>query len=302
MTKPAILVHPPLPMFEPLLAAYDIAHLPCTRTDIAAAVVVGGVGLTHDEITALSGLKLIVCLGVGYDGVDVDFCRARGIAVTNGANINQEDVADVAIGLLIGVARYFPLGRKVLYEGAWRPPVPVPPQRRLRGMKLGIVGMGAIGQAIAVRASAMGLEIAWTGPRAKPEVAHRYEPDLIALATWADALALACRGGPATENLIDARVLAALGEDGILINVARGSVVDEDALIAALKAGKLFGAGLDVFAQEPTPPERWAGLDNVMLLPHLAGGTRDAILGVTHNALENLRRFFASEPLLTPLP
>lgn len=301
MTKPTIIVHPHLPALEPQLSAYEIEHLPSTRADIRAAVTIGSRGLTNEQIAALPGLGVIVCLGVGYDGIDVDFCRARGIAVTNGGNINQEDVADVAIGLLIGVARYFPLGHKLLMAGQWRPPVPVPPQRRLRGMKLGIVGMGAIGQAIAVRAEAMGLEIAWTGPRAKPNVAQRYEPDLIALATWADALAIACPGGRATEKIIDARVLAALGEDGILINIARGSVVDEDALIAALKAGKLFGAGLDVFAQEPTPPERWAEFDNVMLTPHLAGGTRDALIGAVYNARENLRRFYAGEPLLTPL-
>ena len=138
-------------------------------------------------------------------------------------------------------------------------------------------------------------------PRPKPESGFRYEPDLLKLASWADALAIATPGGKATEKLIDAPVLAALGEEGILINVARGSIVDEDALITALRAGKLFGAGLDVFEQEPTPPARWAEFDNVMLTPHLGGGTREALIGTTQNALENLRRHFAGEPLLTPL-
>ena len=193
---------------------------------------------------------------------------------------------------------------KKLREGLWQPPAPlaVPPQKRLRGMKLGIVSLGAIGRAIALRAQTMGLEIAWYGPRAKPDSGFRYEPDLLKLANWADALAVTTPGGKATEKLIDARVIAALGDDGILINISRGSVVDEDALIAALRAGKLFGAGLDVFAQEPTPPARWAEFDNVMLTPHVGGGTRDALIGSTVNALENLRRFFAHVPLLTPLP
>lgn len=301
--KPVLLVHPPLGMFETRLADYAVAHWPLDdeerRAEARAAVTIGSVGVSNAMIDALPNLECIVCFGVGVDGLDLDYCRRRGIAVTHGREINHEDVADVAIGLLIAVARAFTQGERVLREGKWTPPMAVPPQRRLRGMKLGIVGMGAIGQAIARRAQAFGLEIRWNGPRPKPDVAHNYEPELLKLAQWADALVVAARGDQ--TGLISAAVIDALGENGILVNISRGGVVDEDALIAALKAGKLAGAGLDVFQQEPTPAARWADVPNTTLLPHIAGGTRDALYAGTQNVLENLRRFYAGEPLLTPL-
>jgi hydroxypyruvate reductase len=301
MTKPALLVHPPLGLFESQLAAYDIVHWPTDRTDIRAAVTIGGVGLTNAMIDALPNLGVIVCFGVGVDGLDLAHCKARNIAVTHGRDINHEDVADVAMGLIIAVARDFTRGERLLREGAWTPPLAVPPQRRLRGRKLGIVGMGAIGQAIAARAEAFGLKIRWHGPRRKAEVAHEYESDLHALARWADILAVAARGDASTRQIIDARVIEALGPEGLLVNVSRGSVVDENALISSLKNGRLGGAGLDVFEQEPTPVARWRDVPNTTLTPHLGGGTREALYEGSQNVLENLRRYFAGEPLLTPL-
>lgn len=301
MTKPALLVHPPLGLFEMQLGAFDVVHWPTDRTDIRAAVTIGHVGLSNPMIDALPNLGAIICFGVGVDGLDLAHCKARGIAVTHGREINHEDVADVALGLIIARLRLFTEGERVLREGAWSPPLAVPPQRRLRGRKLGIVGMGAIGQAIAVRAAAFGMELCWHGPRRKPEISYRYEGDLLELARWADVLAIAARGDKSTENIIDARVIEALGADGVLINVSRGSVVDEDALIAALKGGRLGGAGLDVFREEPTPVARWQDVPNTTLTPHLGGGTREALFAGSQNVLENLRRFYAGEPLLTPL-
>ena len=301
MTKPALLVHPPLGLFEMQLGAFDVVHWPTDRTDIRAAVTIGHVGLSNAMIDALPNLGAIVCFGVGVDGLDLAHCTQRGVAVTHGREINHEDVADVALGLMIARLRLFTEGERVLREGTWSPPLAVPPQRRLRGRKLGVVGMGAIGQAIAARAEAFGLEIAWHGPRRKPDVAHRYEADLLELARWADVLAIAARGDKSTENIIDARVIDALGSDGILINVSRGSVVDEDALIAALKDGRIAGAGLDVFQEEPTPAARWKDVPNTTLTPHLGGGTREALYAGSQNVLENLRRFYAGEALLTPL-
>ncbi len=301
MSKPALLVHPPLGLFETQLGAYDVVHWPTDRADIRAAVTIGHVGLTNAMIDALPNLSCIVCFGVGVDGLDLAHCKQRNIAVTHGREINHEDVADVAIGLMIARLRLFTEGERALREGTWSPPLAVPPQRRLRGRKLGIVGMGAIGQAIAHRAQAFGLEIAWHGPRRKPEVSHAYEGDLLELARWADILAIAARGDKSTEHIIDARVLDALGADGILINVSRGSVVDEDALIAALKDGRLAGAGLDVFDTEPTPAARWKDAPNTTLTPHLGGGTREALYAGSQNVLENLRRFHAGKPLLSPL-
>ncbi|MEZ6023018.1 MAG: NAD(P)-dependent oxidoreductase [Hyphomonadaceae bacterium] len=159
--------------------------------------------------------------------------------------------------------------------------------------------MGAIGQAIAHRAQAFGLEIKWFGPRAKPDVAFPHEPDLIKLADWADILAVSARGDQ--TGLVNADVIKALGSDGILINISRGTVIDEDAVIAALKSGALGGAGLDVFQDEPTPVERWADVPNCTLTPHLGGGTREALYAGSQNVLENIRRFYAGEALLTPL-
>lgn len=301
MTKLPLLVHPPLGLFEMRLAAYDIVRWPTDRTDIRAAVVIGHLGLTNAMIDALPELKCIVCFGVGVDGLDLDYCRARGIAVTHGRHINHEDVADVAIGLMIARLRFFTEGERVLREGKWTPPLAVPPQKRLRGRKLGIVGMGAIGEAIAVRAKAFGLDIKWYGPRAKPAIKHTYEPDLMKLADWAEVLVVAARGDKSTANLINADVIKAIGSDGVLINISRGNVIDEEATIAALKSGALGGAGLDVFVEEPAPVSRWADVPNTTLTPHLGGGTREALWEGSQNVMENLRRFYAGEELLSPV-
>ena len=303
MPLPALLVHPPLPAFEAQVSdRYEIVHWPSDRTDATCGVTVGHTGIPNEAIDAMPGLKTIVCFGVGVDGLDLTHCKACGIAITHGPNMNQDDVAELAIGLMIATLRQFTLGERYLREGNWRPPVPVPPRRRLRGQKLGIVGMGAIGRAIAARAAPFGVEIKWHGPRAKPDVAYAYEPSLLALAEWCDILILSVRAGTETENIIDARILEAIGGEGLLINVSRGSVVDEDALIAALKSGTLGGAGLDVFVEEPTPAERWRDVPNVTLLPHLGGNTRDALIAGVINVSENVRRHFAGEPLLTPYP
>jgi lactate dehydrogenase-like 2-hydroxyacid dehydrogenase len=298
-TKPALLIHPPLGLFEMRLADYDVVHWPADRKDIRAAVTIGSVGISNAMIDALPELGAIICFGVGVDGIDRAYAEKRGIVITHGRDINHEDVADVAMGLIIATARSFTEGERVLREGRWAPPLAVPPQRRLSGRKLGIVGMGAIGQAIVARAQGFRLEIKWNGPRAKPDVPHTYEPDLLKLAEWADILAVAARGDQ--TGLISADVITALGPDGILVNSSRGGLIDEDAMIAALKSGALGGAGLDVFAQEPTPQERWEGVPNTTLLPHLGGGTREALYAGSQNVLENLRRFYAGEDLLTPL-
>ncbi len=303
MSKPPVLVHPQLGLFELQLAnAYEVIHWPTNRTDITAAITIGSKGLTNAMIDALPALKTIVCFGVGTDGLDAAYCKQRGVQISYGPNINNEDVADIAMGLIIATARGFTLGERTLREGKWIPPMPIPPQKRLRGRKLGIVGMGAIGQAIAARAAPFGLEIKWTGPRAKPDIAYGYEPDLVALASWADILTLCPRADKTTEGMVSAKVIEALDDDGILVNVSRGSVVDEAALIAALKAGKLAAAGLDVFEEEPTPVSRWADVPNTTLLPHIGGHTSAALFMGAQNVMENLRRHFANEPLLTPLP
>jgi lactate dehydrogenase-like 2-hydroxyacid dehydrogenase len=302
MTKPPLLVHPSLGFFETRLAAdYDVIHWPTERKDIRAAVTIGHVGISNEMIDTLPELGCIVCFGVGVDGIDLAYAAKRGVAISHGRDINHEDVADVAIGLIIARLRLFTEGEKVLRGGAWTPPLAVPPQKRLRGRKLGIVGMGAIGSAIAVRGGAFGMDIKWYGPRAKPDVKYAYEPDLLKLAEWCDILAIAARGDKTTEKIVNADVIKAVGGDGIIVNISRGSVIDEDAMIAALKAGALGGAGLDVFVEEPTPVSRWADVPNTTLTPHLGGATREALWEGSQNVIENLRRFYAGEELLTPL-
>lgn len=297
--KPALLVNPSLGGFEARLAeSYDVAHWPqdaARAGDIAAALVIGGVGLPNDVIAALPNLKLIACLGAGYDGIDAPFARARGVTLTNCPNINNEDVADLAMGLMLSVARHIAHGDRNVRSGAWREGVLT--SSRFSGRKLGIVGLGAIGRAIAARGTGFRLETRWTGPRSKPDAPYPYEPSLLKLAEWADILVVACPAAPGTEKMIDAAVIEALGPRGMLINIARGSLVDEAALIDALKRGKLGGAGLDVFAQEPTDAARWRDLPNVTLTPHIGGGAREALLASFALVQENLRRFFAGEPV-----
>jgi len=308
--KPKIIAYPGLGAFEGLFAPhYDMLKLPADAAERAtylresgpgtqAGVVIGSIGLPADIMAALPDLKLIAAFGVGYDGVDLNAAGARKIAVTNCPNINHEDVADVAMGLMISCARHIAAGDRFVRAGKWVSPVSFPPPRRLGGRKLGIVGLGAIGDAVARRAAAFGMEIAWNGPRPK-QVAWRYEPDLLSLATWADVLVMALRPDPGTEKMINADVLKALGGDGMLINVSRGSVIDEDALIAALRSGALGSAGLDVFETEPTSADRWPDVPNTTLTPHFGGGTRESIMESAQLVLENLRRHFAGEALAT---
>ena len=308
--KPTILAYPALGGLDGIFgAAYDVLRLPGDAdaraaflkdngARVQAAVTIGSIGLPADVLAALPNLSLIACFGVGYDGVDLETARRRGIAVSNCPNINHEDVADVAFGLIISCVRNIAAGDRLVRAGGWSGPLAFPPPKRLSARKLGIVGLGAIGDAVARRAGAFGMDIAWTGPRPKP-APWRYEPDLHALASWCDVLAMTLRPDPGTENMIDARMLDALGPEGIIINVSRGSVIDEDALIAALKAGRVGGAGLDVYAAEPTPAARWADAPNTTLTPHFGGGTRESIMESVQMVLENLRRHFAGEPLAT---
>lgn len=306
--RPVILAHPGLGGIASLFSAYEIARLPIEAEaraaflagparSIEAAVVIGSIGLPRDAFAAMTALKLIASFGVGYDAIDVAACAARGVAVANCPDINHEDVADVALGLMLSCARHIAAGDRLVRSGGWTGPVAFAPPRRLRGRRLGVVGLGAIGKAVARRAEALGLSVAWTGPRPKPEAPWPYASSLQALAAGSDILALCLRPDPGTERMVGAAILEALGPEGMLINVSRGSVVDEEALIDALRSGRLGSAGLDVFAQEPSPMALWADVLNVTLTPHLAGSTRESILESVALVQENLRRHFAGEPL-----
>jgi lactate dehydrogenase-like 2-hydroxyacid dehydrogenase len=265
---------------------------------IEALVVAGEFPVDKDLAERLPHLSLIACFTTGYDGVDLDWARARGLKVTHSPGVNHEDVADHALGLIIGAWRRIGEGDRQVRAGGWSAGAKMLTPS-LGGRRLGVVGLGDIGVALARRCLALGLDIAWWGPREKPEAPWPRATSLPALAEWADILVVACRATAANRGLIDADVMDALGPEGLLVNVARGQVVDEDALIAALKSGRLGFAALDVFAMEPTPAARWADVPHTLLTPHTAGATTAAVPRMVALTMETLRRHFAGETLET---
>jgi lactate dehydrogenase-like 2-hydroxyacid dehydrogenase len=267
---------------------------------VQAIVHAGEVKLSHDLLAEMPRLGLIACVSVGYDGVDVPWCRAHGVAVSHSQGLNADDVADHAVGAFIAAWRGIVTGDRMVREDRWTPAERMRPRPGLMGRTAGIVGLGHIGEAVARRVEPFGMSVAWWGPNDK-ESRWPKAQSLLALARDSDALFVCCRGDAANRHLISPAVIEALGPRGCLVNVARGSVVDEDALIAALKDGRLGMAALDVFETEPTPAARWAGVPNTVLTPHTAGGTLESIPRMVGQTLENLKRFFNDEPLLSPV-
>ncbi|MBX3480246.1 MAG: 2-hydroxyacid dehydrogenase [Caulobacter sp.] len=265
---------------------------------VRAIVHAGEMRLKPGLLADMPRLGLIACVSVGYDGVDVPWCRAHGIAVTHSTGLNAADVADHAVGLLLAVWRGLVEGDNRLRAGRWTHADRMRPRHSLRGKNAGIVGLGHIGEAVARRLEAFEMPIAWWGPRAK-ESRWRRADSLLDLARESDALIVCARGDAA--GLISAPVIDAVGPRGCIVNISRGHVIDEDALIDALKSGRLGMAGLDVFVEEPTPPARWADVPNTVLTPHTAGGTLESIPQMIAMTLENLRLFFRGEPLATPV-
>ena len=246
-------------------------------------------------------LKVVSVFGVGYDGVDVAAARERSIAVTHTPGVLSDDVADLAMLLMLGVARALPRADQHVRTGQW-PQGGLPLGRKVSGARLGIVGLGRIGQAIAQRGQGFGMSIAYTARSEKPGTGFAYFTSAKALAAEVDFLIVITPGGAATRHLINAEVLAALGPRGYLINVARGSVVDEIALIAALTSGGIAGAGLDVFANEPNVPEALWTLPNVVLTPHIASATVQTRQAMADLALANMQAGTAGQPVLTMVP
>lgn len=266
-------------------------------------VIVTGSSLPPGLVEALPKLKLVACFATGIEGVDHAMLGQRGVAVTTAAGINAHDVADHAMALMLARWHMLLPGDQMVRAGQWSGfRRNVAPRRSLRGRHAGIVGLGRIGEQIARRAAAHGMEVRWWGPRKKPDCTWRQCSDLSELAGWADVMFVAARSAPENAGLVGKEIIEALGPQGLLVNVSRGMLVDEQALIAALESGALGGAALDVFAEEPTDPARWAGLgDKVVLAPHTAGFTQEAGRDLFGQLRENVRRHFAGEPLLTPL-
>jgi lactate dehydrogenase-like 2-hydroxyacid dehydrogenase len=257
-------------------------------------------GCPASLIDALPRLEIISSFGVGVDAIDVACARARGIRVTNTPEVLTDDTADVALALILAVERQIVTGDRFVRSGAWaRGELPL--GRALGSCRLGIVGMGRIGQAIARRARSFGMAIAYQGPREKPDLPYRYVADPVALARDCDILAIACPGGRATHHLVDRAVLEALGPRGTLVNIARGSVVDEKALVEALASGAIGGAGLDVYEDEPAVPAALLGMENVVLVPHIGSATHEARQAMGEIVIDNLLAHFAGKPLLTPV-
>ena len=267
--------------------------------DIGALVVAGEFPLDKHLIESLPGLKLIACFTSGYDGIDVEWCRARGLPVTHAPGVNHEDVADHAIGLILAARRQIAAGDRALRAGGWTADSKmITPS--LAGQRVGVVGLGAIGEAVARRAEALRMTVGWWGPREKVAPWPR-AASLVELARKSDILVIACRADESNRSLVSAEVIEALGPHGLLVNVARGQLVDEAALIAALKDGRLGQAALDVFEEEPTGAARWADVPNTVLTPHTGGATTEAVQGMLALLLQNLHAAFAGEPLKTPV-
>jgi lactate dehydrogenase-like 2-hydroxyacid dehydrogenase len=249
-------------------------------------------GASKEQLARLPAARLLVCHGAGLDRIDLDSAKERGVVVRNTPGVVTDDTADMAIALIYAVARNVVAADTFVRAGKWATSRPAP-SRRVVGKHAGIVGLGRIGRAIGDRLAGAGLHVAYTGPREKADAPYRFAPSVEALAGQSDFLVLSCPGGEGTRGMVDAGVLRALGSDGILINVSRGSVVDEGALIEALEAGTIAGAGLDVFANEPEPDERFLGLANVVLQPHAASITREtrrAMISMIKGEIDNYWR------------
>jgi len=248
----------------------------------------------------LPNLEVIASFGVGYDNVDVEEAARRGIVVTNTPGVLDDEVADLVVGLLLATLRQIPQAERYLRQGQWlRGPFPLSPT--LRGKRIGIVGLGRIGKAIARRLEAFDVPIAYHGRHRQEGVGYDYHETLLGLAEASDVLVVATPGGPATRHLVDAPVLQALGPGGVLINVARGSVVDEAALIRALQSGAILTAGLDVYDNEPHVPSGLLEIDHVVLLPHIASGSVHTRNAMGQLVADNLLSWFRGEGALTPV-
>lgn len=249
----------------------------------------------------LPALEIVANFGVGYDNVDAAAAAERGVVVTNTPGVLDEEVADFTVGLLLATLRLLPHADRFVREGRW-PEGPFPLSPTLRGRRIGILGLGAIGKAVARRLEGFGVAIAYHGRSRQEGVAYPYHPSAAALAAASDVLIAVVPGGAATRGLVDAEVLAALGADGVLINVARGSVVDQDALIEALRNGTILSAGLDVFEDEPNVPPALIAEPNVVLMPHIGSASQATRAAMGQLVVDNIVRWFSGEGAISPVP
>lgn len=313
MTLPAILM--PTPMHPSVTAALGetcVLHRLWEQPDPTAFLAAHGAETRGLATSALSGriddrlfaqlpaLEIVAGFGVGYDNIDVAAAAARGIVVTNTPGVLDEEVADLALGLLLAAIRQIPQAERFLRDGQWLDRA-FPLSPTLRGRRVGVLGLGGIGKAIARRLEGFGVEIAYHGRTRQDGVTYAWHPSPVALAQACDTLIAILPGGDATRHIVDAEVLRALGPDGVFVNVARGSVVDQDALVAALRDGTILAAGLDVYADEPRVPEDLLALPNAVLLPHVGSASTHTRTAMGQLAADNLLAWFGHGRPLTPV-
>jgi lactate dehydrogenase-like 2-hydroxyacid dehydrogenase len=298
-------------MIEHLAERYKVHYWPDLKDNpgrlqsaqakrIRAVQTNGSYGLKRDQMEALPALEIIAVVGAGFEGVDLAAARERGIVVTYGAGLNAAAVAEQAWALLLAVVHEVPRRDRGLRDGLWseiRSSLP-----NVTGRKLGIFGLGNIGKAMARRGAGFEMEIGYASRTRQPDVPYRYFDGLLDLAGWCDVLMVAAPGGPATRHAVNAEVLNALGPKGYVVNIARGTIVDSSALGEALRAGRVAGAGLDVFEGEPTRPPALVDAPNIVWSPHVGGHSPDAIHAMVRKLRANLDAHFAGQPVLTPVP
>jgi D-3-phosphoglycerate dehydrogenase len=311
--KPGVLVAGELPAWdlEALTERFDVhlyyaaddkaALLAAGRDTIRAIATKGEVGASAELMDALPKLEIIACYGVGYDLIDVNAAKARGIRVTNTPDVLTEEVADMAMGLLLAAARRMPAGDAWVRDGSWKSKGSFPLQTRVWGKRIGIVGLGRIGSAIARRAEAFRMPVSYSARARKDDVPYDWYPTPAALAPHVDVLMVSAAGGASTRGLVDRATIEALKPGAIFCNVSRGTVVDEAALLDALRAGRIGAAGLDVFLNEPDIDPAFLGFDNVVLQPHAASGTVETRKDMGRLMRENLEAQMDGRPLLTPV-
>ncbi|MEZ0308023.1 MAG: 2-hydroxyacid dehydrogenase, partial [Ramlibacter sp.] len=274
------------------------AYLKEHGAEFTALVTNAAVGVDNAVIDSLPNLKVISSFGVGLDRIDVAHANGRGVAVGYTPDVLNDCVADLAIALMLDAARGVSASDRFVRRGEWTKG-PFPLMRKVSGAKLGVVGMGRIGRAIAQRAGGFSMDVRYHTRRVVADASWKHEPSLVELARWADYLIVITAGGAATRHLINDAVLDALGPEGFLVNVARGTVVDEQALLRALTEKRIAGAGLDVYQDEPNVPAGFMALDNVVLAPHIASGTRETRQAMADRVFDNLKTFFAEGKLVS---
>jgi lactate dehydrogenase-like 2-hydroxyacid dehydrogenase len=310
-TLPALWVAIPLKadIIAELAKRFDVVHTPnpapamaaqAAQKPIVAVLTNGSLGLSAESMALLPQLKIISCFGVGFENVDRAAARVRAIAVTNAPGVNDVNVADHAMALTLGIARDLIACDRAVREGRWDSARIYRPA--LNGKRMGLIGLGNIGMRIARRAAAFDMQIGYHARNPRPEVDWKHYANLTELARDSDYLIAACPGGPGTHHIVNAGVLAALGKNGFFINIARGSVVDTQALIAALEGGVIAGAGLDVVEGEPVVPEALLKSNKVLFTPHLAGRTPEVVDAQLAMFIANAEAVLAGKPPRNPVP